>query len=353
MFIGGAFGYIADYGVWLTMFASVLVHTWCFFKFFPRRRYRRTGMMLGNALVFACMLGAVALVAETYLRFMSVATDSFGVTLPARRWFALYTDLNALGCRDRAWSMDKPPDVRRIAFVGDSFTYGWGVKRVEDRFTDMLQRRFDEATEERVEVMNVAKPGWDTGDEIQPIAAMIRAYGVDEIVLCYVINDIERLLPTSDDFDPKRPPQSQIFNTDSSMLVEYLYYRVVVPRKATVRRYEGWLADGYADAGTWRRQRQRLGAIMDLCRKHDVTFRVVLMPLLRTGTGRLDQAAIHEQLTRVFRAREVPLIDLLPVVSAERAEDLVVSGADAHPNERAHRMFADAIWRAFYATGGP
>ena len=89
------------------------------------------------------MLGVIAMAAETYLRFVAVYTDSFGVSLPARRWFALYTNLNSLGCRDKEWSVARSSGVRRIAFVGDSFTYGWGIERVEDRFVDLIQAEFD------------------------------------------------------------------------------------------------------------------------------------------------------------------------------------------------------------------
>ena len=75
---------------------------------------------MGNALVFCCMTGMVALAAESYLRFIAVETDPFGLSLPARRWFVLHTKLNSLGFRDNEWSPDKPPGVRRIAFIGHS-----------------------------------------------------------------------------------------------------------------------------------------------------------------------------------------------------------------------------------------
>jgi hypothetical protein len=39
---------------------------------------------------------------------------------------------------------------------------------VKDRFTDQLQSIFDAKDPNAIEVMNVAKPGWNTGDEIQP-----------------------------------------------------------------------------------------------------------------------------------------------------------------------------------------
>lgn len=62
---GGAFGYLFDYVIWCALYLSLILHTWCFFRFFPRNRRRKTGLVLGNALVFLVLLGGVALGAES------------------------------------------------------------------------------------------------------------------------------------------------------------------------------------------------------------------------------------------------------------------------------------------------
>jgi len=350
MLTSGVFGYLFDYILWWAVFFSLVVHAWCFFRFFPKRKFRRTALVVGNLLVFLCLIVAVALAGESYFRFAAVETDSFGVSLPARRWFALYTKLNSMGCRDKEWTTSKPPGVRRIAFVGDSFTYGWGIKEPKDRFTDLIQARFDAHAPGAVEVMNVAKPGWGTGEEIQPIADMVKVYSVDEVVLCHVANDIEKLLPTAPGFNPTKPPDPKFFNVDSSCLMDYLYRRIYLPRMPTVRRYHDWLAEGYGDESIWRAQQQRFIEIIQTCADHGVTLRVALLPFIRTDGEKLNQAALHATLRSFFEANQVPMIDLLPAIHNERPEELIVSRIDAHPNERAHRLFTEAIWADFFAT---
>ncbi len=349
MFTGGAFGYMFDYLLWWALYLSLLLHTWCFFKFFPWKVHRKTGLLAGNGLVFLCLIGLAALAGESYLRFVAVRTDSFGVSLPARRWFALHTRLNSLGCRDREWSMDKPPGVRRIAFVGDSFTYGWGIARPEDRFPDRIQALFDARKPGTVEIMNVAKPGWDTGAQLRPIQDMIALYGVDEVVLCYVANDIEKLLPTTDDFNPTRPPDAQFFNLDSSCLMDYLYRRVYLPRVPSVKNFHDWLAEGFGDDETWRRHQQQLIAVIRICQEKGVTLRVVLLPFMRTSGDKLHLDELFATLRKFFEANDTPVVDLAEGIAGLRSEDLVVNSMDAHPNERANEFFANAIWRAFYA----
>lgn len=349
----GAFGHLADYILWWAAFASLLVHAWCFFRFFPRQRYRRIGLIGGNLVVFVCIASAAALAGESYFRFFLVQTDSFGVSLPARRWFAIHTRLNSLGCRDEEWTREKPSGVRRIAFVGDSFAYGWGVERVSDRFSDRIQARFDERSTGRVEILNVAKPGWGTGDQIQPIADMISLYGVDEIVLCHVPNDIEKLLPRSAEFNPIRPPDSGFWNLDGSCLVDYLYRRIYLPRVPTVRGYHDWLAAGYEDDQVWSRQSELYRAIVAQCAQRGVKLRVVLLPFLRISGERFHAEAVHARVLRCFAEQTVPVVDLLPALAGQDVGALVVNAGDAHPNARCHQIFADAIWKAFYATETP
>jgi len=350
MLTSGAFGYLGDYVLWWVLYLSLLVHTWCFFRFFPRKRYSKSGLVIGNGLVLVCMLGVVGLVAESYFRFICVETDAFGMSLPARRWFALHTRLNSLGCRDNEWTVDKPAGVRRIAFVGDSFSYGWGIEREEDRFPNLLGAMFDRQSPGKVEVMNVAKPGWDTGAQLQPIKDMIAIYGLDEVVLCYVTNDIEKLLPRTDDFDPIRPPTPKLLNPTTSCLVDYYYHRLWVPRVDTVSGYHDWLAEGFADPAIWRQHQQQLHDIIQHCQDRGVAFRVVLLPFIRTSGEKFEPQRVYAMVKRFFEANQVPVVDLLPTITGLDPSDLMVNGHDAHPNEHANKLFAEAIWQTFYAT---
>lgn len=349
MLTSGVYGYLSDYVLFWLMLLSLLLHTWCFFKFFPRERLRKTGLVLGNMLVLSCMLGVVAMAMESYIRFTLIETDSFGVSLPARRWFAVHTSLNSLGCRDREWTMEKPPDVWRIAFVGDSFTYGWGITRVEDRFPDLVQRKFDERMPGAVQVLNVAKSGWNTGDQRRPIEDMIEHFGVNEIVLCYVPNDIEGLIATTADFNPTRPPDATLFNLDSSCLADYVYRRIILPRRPTVRGLHDWLANGYTDEDIWRRHTAQLLGIRDHCQSRDVKLRVVLLPFIKSGRVDASAPAPLDLVSRLLRDHEVDHVDLRPSIAGIPPAELVVNAADAHPNEQAHRLFADAIWQTFAA----
>lgn len=349
----GLFGYISDYLLWWGLYLSLILHTWCFFRLFPIKKFRKLGVVIGNALITLCLLGCIAIAMESYLRFAAVETDSFGQSLPARRWFVLNTKLNAEGYRDREWKKNKSPDVRRIAFIGDSFTYGWGIKRVEDRFTDLLQAMFDQRSPDKVEVMNVSKPGWNSAQQLQPIQQAISQFDVDEIVLCYVLNDIEGLIPVTDEFNPTRPPSWQWLNLDSSCLMDYLYRTIYLPQISSVRGYHDWLAEGFADHFIWQKHEIQLNVLLQQCKENDVQFRVALLPYIVTSGEKFQPEKLHHTLRRFFEVNLIEVVDLLESISDVTPNELVVNSNDAHPNEKAHARFAEAIWKAFYQPGSP
>lgn len=343
-------GLTLEYFFWWIALASTLLHTICFFRFFPHKRRPRASLVLGNALVFVCLLIAVATVAETYFRFLYVETDSRSVTLPSRKWELLYVRRNSLFCRDREWTGDKPAGVYRMAFVGDSCTHGAGIERERDRFTNLIQAQFEALRPGRVEVMTVAWSGWDTGQQLEfAFGKILPQYQVDEVVLCYFPNDIERLLPVTENFNPIRHARCTWMNTDNSYLMDYLYHRVMVRLRPEVTHYFDWIAQGYADPVIWQQQVQRLGQMAAWCRDHGAAFRVALLPFVKTSGMRYRTEEIHARICAEFEGLGVPVVDLAPALAPYNPDEMIVNRHDHHPNERAHALYAEAIWTAFEA----
>jgi hypothetical protein len=72
--------------------------------------------------------------------------------------------LNNFGFRNHDYTLKKPPGVRRIVVLGDSFAFGEGV-RPQHLFCKLLEERAA-ATGLDVQVLNFSVGGWDTLDEI-------------------------------------------------------------------------------------------------------------------------------------------------------------------------------------------
>jgi hypothetical protein len=110
-----------------------------------------------------------------------------------------------------------------------------------------------------------------------------------------------------------------------------------------VRNYFSWLRDGYTGE-IWAKQRARLDELIRWCKEEKADLAVAVFPFLNDlGPGYTFENA-HKVLMDYFQERGVPAIDLLPVFRQHASEGLTVNPFDAHPNERAHRIAADAIW---------
>lgn len=353
MWATGAYGYLSDYVLWWLVFVSILFNAWCFFRFHVLASRPRTRLIVGNLLVGLCLLAAACMVSETYLRFVSIETDAFGTSMTSLRWKAAYEKVNSLFCRDAEWSEHKPAGVRRIAFVGDSFVYGWGINDPGDRFSELLQERFNQRDPGQVEAMNVAWWNWDTPKELAAIHDVVLGYDVDQVVLCYVPNDIDTLLPEGSPGNIGKAPRSVYFNTESSFLFDFIYHRIYVRRLPMVSNYCDAIHDAYFDEQVWSRQKQRLTDVIDFCQQHDVKLRVALLPFVETWGERYDGRKIHARVAEVFTQRGIETVDLLPVTLTRDPATLVVNSHDPHPNELANRLFADEIWSAFYSRPLP
>ena len=96
---------------------------------------------------------------------------------------------NSFGHRDREIPVEKPPRGFRVLAIGDSVTFGHGV-RAEQTWPEALERqlaaRFPEL---RVEVVNTAVPGNSPFQEYHDLRRAL-VFEPDAVVIQFVLNDL-------------------------------------------------------------------------------------------------------------------------------------------------------------------
>ncbi|MCB0344535.1 MAG: SGNH/GDSL hydrolase family protein [Bdellovibrionales bacterium] len=98
--------------------------------------------------------------------------------------------INSCGMRSREIPIAKGEDVFRIAMLGDSYVFGWGVE--EDKsFVSMLEQRLNQFTggSPRVEVLNFGVPGYSTFQEVAAFNAIGRDFDPDLVLMYFIRND--------------------------------------------------------------------------------------------------------------------------------------------------------------------
>ena len=315
------------------------------------RHHRRRGrpaswrrLVFGNGLLVALTFALLLLGGELWFRFGRDTTDSIGYTKVAQRWLQRHYRFNTATFRD---DIEYAPAIatgkRRISFVGDSFTAGHGIERVQDRFADRLRAQHPEW-----EVHVLAHNGADTVSETRLLELLgSNGYQFDEVVLVYCLNDAQDLLPqwtATMAAAAARAAEGRPALFDSSWLLDTVYHRLAIQSLPGIGDYFSFLAEAYRGE-PWQQLRGRLQALQQVVERHGGRLSVVTWPFLQRLGADYPQAAAHAALAAHWQQVGVPHLDLLDVLRDEPPHRLVVNAVDPHPNEFASELAAAAIDR--------
>jgi hypothetical protein len=121
----------------------------------------RVHSLSANLLLAVATLAVVELVSRMLVnpsdRFYSIALPPHQVIQYQAQDFAFTSSTNRLGFRGPEFPVEKTLGVLRIAVLGDSFVYGWGLD-YEDTWPRVLEKCFARAGIQ-AEVANLATPG--------------------------------------------------------------------------------------------------------------------------------------------------------------------------------------------------
>jgi len=87
-------------------------------------------------------------------------------------------------------SVSKTPNSFRVAFLGDSFTFGWGVKE-QEAFPQVVRRILQSVAPQgtNVEVLNFGVPGYSTFQEVASFEDVGLDFRPDVVVAYFIEND--------------------------------------------------------------------------------------------------------------------------------------------------------------------
>ncbi len=100
-------------------------------------------------------------------------------------------EINSLGLRGPEISIEKPPGVRRVLLLGDSFTEGYTVEE-SDTVRSLLERALNPTPRLPVQVINGGTAGWSTDQEVLFYKLRGRRFSPDLVILLFYYNDLYR-----------------------------------------------------------------------------------------------------------------------------------------------------------------
>ncbi|MEX2285669.1 MAG: SGNH/GDSL hydrolase family protein [Planctomycetaceae bacterium] len=305
---------------------------------------------MGLALVTACEVG---------FAFFVDRSDAFNTTNIARRWTSLHIDgeRNAMSFRDsREFEKSIPAGTRRLCFVGDSFTMGHGIVNMADRFSDRVAAELQSEHPGKYLVANIADLGLEVAQVEGRVGAILKeGYDVDLVIYVICLNDIEYYADRMSQPNSAATKQHEqrktakpFFLISETYFLNWMYFRVLQVADTQTRGYYNRLKDAY-DSPAWEPFRSHLDQLNASCRAHNAELRIVVFPFLHNLGPDYPFLSAHAKIVEYCKQKNVRVLDLEPVLREHVGERLTVNAFDAHPNERAHAIAAEAIMKNLLA----
>lgn len=239
---------------------------------------------------------------------------------------------NSQGLRDQDYPLVKPPGTRRVVVLGDSFTMPEGIT-LEDAWHSRLERRLSrESTELEYEFLNFGVGGYDPRQYLATLRWRAIDYDPD-LILMASPGPFEAFKP-----EPKYSREFRAKPRGNPFFESFTLKLLTIKGRKAAKRLERAPLDA---------RRRDLEAVYreleDVSREIDVPVLIVVL-----SRYILERNPDHEmeiaQLRSMAAAHGFFFMETLPAFEHEDPDDLIRHRLDHHPNARANRIFAEAIY---------
>ena len=296
---------------------------------------KSTSNKIKNSVFLAINFFALLFFFELIFLFVPIS-HGVGFTKASRLWFEKYWKLNSEGYRENEFEKDKP----YILFVGDSFTAGHGIKKPEDRFSNLIAK-----IHPNYQSVNIGINGLDTEGELNELRKYIdkRQSKPELIVLQYYGNDIENISQTMgitfggfQRYNNRLYPIRHIF--EGSHFLNYLYWKFI-PQKGN--EYIDFLAKSYSNKSIFNKHMENIGAFINYSKAEEIELVVVVFPFL--NAVEFSDHLYVKKVCNYLQNNNTSFINVSENIKSIDTKDLIVNNRDPHPSVYLHNIVSELI----------
>lgn len=304
----------------------------------------KTSETLKTISISGLILFVFLLILEIIFMFMP-RTHTFDHTHASRLWFKMYwKPINLYGYRDDNIQQDSLK--KTYFFVGDSFTAGFGIKNVKDRYSDLVSENRPD-----INVYNLGICAIDTEREFRYMEDFVHKSSVkpDKIFLQYYGNDIDiaamnNLVSLKGFFTPYSDVPAFLNPVvRSSYFLNYFYW--IFPRNDSVN-YWDFLEEAYRSEKTLHAHYNDLTRFADFANDHSAELVIILFPFLQDLEG--SKKLYMEKIRIFFESKSIRVLDVSTLVKDLPLSKTLVNNNDAHASALVNRLVADEILKMGY-----
>ncbi len=279
-----------------------------------------------------------------------------------------FISINSWGMRDNEVAKDRRPGVKRIAVIGDSFTFGMGVD-LEDTYVKQLERLLG-GQGISVEVLNFGVGGYNMWQYRIVLEQRVLGFNPDLIVVGFFLDDLEVSIPPYEEKEDWKPMNryelkarreikvfylwnlvrnlNQLIETKYRYKRGYRYLQGISERKQAVgpshpdhTYYK--IQTGNMDASVYHRFLGALGGLANVARNKGIPLIAVYIP---------DASQLHESdrqhVNRFFRKATaeagIAMVDVTTrFEGVPDPKTLYLFPLDAHTSPEGHRIIAESL----------
>lgn len=257
-----------------------------------------------------------------------------------------YVHLNNEGMRDRRFSIIKPEDTVRIAVLGDSFSFGSGIKEVNNTYPKLLEKKLNGLSYKyNYEVLNFGFPGENTGEEIRILKEKTLKYSPDAIVIGYVLNDIKNIDRDVTEYKfVSLVPYIGFWIRNVLYSYSYAEFKLnyILDSLGLKKNVIESILDTYASEMNREYNDKLFEELRNIAEKNKIKIVIMIFP----GLVKFDDypyKEVHEYIIETSEKNGFYVLDLFDSYKEYEENRLQISTYDTHPNELGHRLAAEAI----------
>lgn len=261
--------------------------------------------------------------------------------------------INQWGLRGEDWTLEKPEGVRRIAALGDSSVFGFGVDDASV-FTAVLEKKAGPS----VQVLNSAVPGYSTFQTINLLQIRTLSFHPDLILVGCLWSDnnfdsfVDRdLLAAYSSFGNRHARRVKDL-LDRSALFQVLDYKARVLRHQPEIRKVGWMVGRGDHIGPRRVElndyARNLETIVEL--SHDVGAEVMFLVLANEedvrprGEGPAAWDPYRDVMRETAARHGAPLLDVPDLFRQSGLPEDQLFLDEMHPSIVGHGLIGGAVY---------
>lgn len=308
---------------------------------------RKSNFLLALLATFTTLM-TLFVIGEAYFRYVYDQSDGIGFLLINQKWHDRHIIFNSNFRRDQEFVIDKKPNEYRIAVMGDSITFGMGIKNPDDRFSNILKRQLNQKYP-GVTVYNLGLSGTDTFDQIDDYQRL-EFFDFDLVIWQYYFNDINTATTSakvSEIVSQKKrltdyPLLRKFF--DHSFLADFLYWRLTTTYDRTFRTFFNDDLKLYHDPAIFNGHKTSIEKFIKVLHRQKMPVVVILFPILYSDELRQLSQDEYKLMLEIFTELGADaIINLSSPLMTFKTTELRASIFDQHPNVFVHQVAAELL----------